>query len=698
MDKSNCGPAESEKCDRNACMDSADGNLDLRYRNTMAASSQNQQSGRLPDKLEENLETENGINERSEEFNEFRDSTSKGNVDFKPELPRTAEVMRLHAHLDLDQNSIVSVPYPPSASQIKDSNATSEPSVVNQLLDIDDSCSNDAASTRDRSESSASISSDDNFETISIDMDWDILNADETKTTSTTCSVADSQNTKKELELACSEITPRTNDDYSKMTRIAKKNESTVCLVDDYTRTSDHPRIVTNATSATTGKQFLKKIADRYNFEPDSFRLVFKGIIDTNTDKTLEEVGIDFGKGSSNSFIVEGLKGQKPKIALKRELVAPAGLEEPSIEPLSGVEYQNEAMTCALNCLLQVFFLTPELRNGLYNCKFVSTDGMDVSKLFAYQLRKVFGLLQTSSRDSVDSSELTRTLTWVSNKEIGIQDLYNCILNKLTEELKDSEHADLMNGLYQGEYKNTIKCSNCDVTNSREYSFFDISLPVRASESSASCYSSVENALRAFIQPKELDDQQCSNCLKTSGASRTTEFVKFPPLLCLHLMRLASDDACGDDSEQNKLSKRVSVPEKLNLNEIIVINRSESKPDDSSPADKGSAEEAAADDMFELFAIMGDAVIAGHYHVTIRDVDTKKWYCFDDQSVREVNISDVYGDGSSDSKAHVFFYRRIVQTTALQDDLSVRLHVMLPNQFNNSAVISKDELDKSCKL
>lgn len=51
MDEFNSDIVQSEKCDRNDCVDTADSSLRLRYRNTVSASSQNQQTGRLPDKL-----------------------------------------------------------------------------------------------------------------------------------------------------------------------------------------------------------------------------------------------------------------------------------------------------------------------------------------------------------------------------------------------------------------------------------------------------------------------------------------------------------------------------------------------------------------------------------------------------------------------------------------------------------------------
>lgn len=91
MEEFNGDIVQSEKCDRNDCADSTDSNLRLRYRNTTTASSQNQQNNRLPDKHEENLDSENGINEKTELFNEFRDSTSKGTIEAKAEVPQNAQ-------------------------------------------------------------------------------------------------------------------------------------------------------------------------------------------------------------------------------------------------------------------------------------------------------------------------------------------------------------------------------------------------------------------------------------------------------------------------------------------------------------------------------------------------------------------------------------------------------------------------------
>lgn len=58
------------------------------------------------------------------------------------------------------------------------------------------------------------------------------------------------------------------------MVCIMEEDESAFCVVRDFSGTSQDWKVETLVTASTTGKQFLRDIADRYNFEPESFRLV----------------------------------------------------------------------------------------------------------------------------------------------------------------------------------------------------------------------------------------------------------------------------------------------------------------------------------------------------------------------------------------------------------------------------------------
>lgn len=58
------------------------------------------------------------------------------------------------------------------------------------------------------------------------------------------------------------------------MVCIMEDDEQAFCVVRDFSGTSQDWKIEMLVSALTTGKQFVREIADRYNFEPDSFRLV----------------------------------------------------------------------------------------------------------------------------------------------------------------------------------------------------------------------------------------------------------------------------------------------------------------------------------------------------------------------------------------------------------------------------------------
>jgi ubiquitin C-terminal hydrolase len=51
----------------------------------------------------------------------------------------------------------------------------------------------------------------------------------------------------------------------------------------------------------------------------------------------------------------------------------------------------------------------------------------------------------------------------------------------------------------------------------------------------------------------------------------------------------------------------------------------------------------------------------GHYYSYIRSFEDSKWYCFNDEKVIEIKVSDiekVYG-GSGNSNAYALYYRQV---------------------------------------
>ena len=71
----------------------------------------------------------------------------------------------------------------------------------------------------------------------------------------------------------------------------------------------------------------------------------------------------------------------------------------------------NQAMTCYLNSLIQSLFMTPEFRNILYEWQFNGTME-EAARSIPFQLQKLFALLQTTSKASLETKDLTQSFGW----------------------------------------------------------------------------------------------------------------------------------------------------------------------------------------------------------------------------------------------------------------------------------------------
>ncbi|XP_064552476.1 ubiquitin carboxyl-terminal hydrolase 47 isoform X3 [Drosophila montana] len=384
------------------------------------------------------------------------------------------------------------------------------------------------------------------------------------------------------------------------------------------------------------------------------------------------------------------------------EFVASANTETEThgngVGPRAYVGLVNQAMTCYLNSLLQALYMTPEFRNALYRWEF---DNDNEAKNIPYQLQKLFLNLQTSPKSSVETTDLTRSFGWDSTEawqQHDIQELCRVMFDALEHKFKNTKQANLISTLYEGKMNDYVKCLECNTEKTREDTFLDIPLPVRPFGSS-SAYGSIEEALRAFVQPETLDGNNqylCEKCKKKCDAHKGLHFKSFPYILTLHLKRFDFD---YQTMHRIKLNDRVTFPQKLNLNSFV--NRSgqgeqyqmngTSNADDCSTADSGSAmeednlssgvgttasssqhendlnDEDEGIDMssstgksanmearlkqdllsgpyiYELFAIMihSGSASGGHYYAYIKDFDNDEWFCFNDQNVSTITQEDI---------------------------------------------------------
>lgn len=290
----------------------------------------------------------------------------------------------------------------------------------------------------------------------------------------------------------------------------------------------------------------------------------------------------DLALGASASP-TEPISSSPPALPALFDVPSSSGFEQPSSSTTSFrrcndfqarssfVGLVNQAMTCYLNSLLQALFMTPEFRNALYNWEF---DGKGETKSIPFQLQKLFVNLQTSNKLAVETTDLTKSFGWDSTEawqQHDIQELCRVMFDALEQKFKNTKQADLIKRLYEGNMIDYVKCLECETEKSREDTFLDIPLPVRPFGGNAA-YESIEEALKAFVQPETLDGNNqyfCEKCDKKCDAHKGLKFSKFPYILTLHLKRFDFD---YQTLHRIKLNDKVTFPQQLNLNSFVGNN------------------------------------------------------------------------------------------------------------------------------
>ncbi|GFY64316.1 ubiquitin carboxyl-terminal hydrolase 47 [Trichonephila inaurata madagascariensis] len=402
-----------------------------------------------------------------------------------------------------------------------------------------------------------------------------------------------------------------------------------LCIVRDMS--ADPPnnqKAVINLPASMTACQLLHEVAKKFQYEPDSFELLYPRITDKaivnvhkHNEETLEELGFRCGGNQRNNLIIDKKHSMPPKkinvtecdsqiVTNDDEQTVPEIKDNSSYVPppapppytpgTSEFSYNynysnslprqetglvglvNQAMTCYLNSLLQTLFMTPEFRNALYRWEFDGTEE-EGTKSIPFQLQKLFLQLQTSKKPAVGTTELTTSFGWDSSEawqQHDVQELCRVMFDALEQKFKNTEQADLISTLYEGKLKDYVKCLECGYESAREDTFLDVPLVVRPFGSSQS-YSSVGEALQAFVTPETLQGSNqyfCERCNKKCDAHKGLKFTKFPYLLTLQLKRFDFDPVM----HRIKLNDRVTFPDILNLNDFIKSEKQDASGDSDS--------------------------------------------------------------------------------------------------------------------
>jgi ubiquitin carboxyl-terminal hydrolase 47 len=82
----------------------------------------------------------------------------------------------------------------------------------------------------------------------------------------------------------------------------------------------------------------------------------------------------------------------------------------------------NQGATCYMNSFLQTLYMTPELREFLYEWNHIEDLHGDKAYSIPYQLQKLFTELQWSRRDNALTKDLTKSFGWGRNNSFEQQD------------------------------------------------------------------------------------------------------------------------------------------------------------------------------------------------------------------------------------------------------------------------------------
>ncbi|XP_014675692.1 PREDICTED: ubiquitin carboxyl-terminal hydrolase 47-like [Priapulus caudatus] len=354
-----------------------------------------------------------------------------------------------------------------------------------------------------------------------------------------------------------------------------------LCIVRDMTNPHwQTSKITLNLSLSTPLKDLVSETAKEFKYVPDSFLLIYNlpgwtGEVELSPSMDLSLHLSDIG------VVVESEPGiiRRNNFTLMETKI---GKPPKKIGKISGnilfnnlgyVGLVNQAMTCYLNSLIQTLYMTPEFRNALYKWEYRGSSEDDEPKSIPFQLQKLFLNLQTSKKRAVETTDLTRSFGWDSSEawqQHDVQELCRVMFDALETNFKNTDQADLINQLYQGQLKDYVRCLDCGSESARTDAFLDIPLTIRPF-GATTVFKSVGEALQAFVEPETLDGTNqyfCEQCNKKCDAHKGLEFVKYPYMLTLQLKRFDFDYST---MHRIKLNEKVTFPEILNLNKYVNI-------------------------------------------------------------------------------------------------------------------------------
>jgi len=356
-----------------------------------------------------------------------------------------------------------------------------------------------------------------------------------------------------------------------------------------------------------------------------------------------------FGLGERNqgiwasSFRTEGELQEAPETVAVREAETLVGL-------------RNQGATCYMNSLVQVLFMNPCFRHGLFSWS-PDQDGEGISSDVAIckELQELMVRMEHTKDRSLVPETFTQALGLSKMEQQDAQEFNQLLLTLLDKVLGASGHGDvkaLIPSQFRIDTVQEIKCGNCDrPPSTRDNWCYQLEIPINDVKS-------LEDGLKNVLAVEHMTDDckvWCDGCQSKENATRRDKLKQLPEIINLPLMRFVFD---MKTLSKKKLKSAISFPEFLDMEAIMRDESAAASAEKSKPSlnPRKKPKVAAAEDpeassgapssghIYRLAAVMmhkGMSAHHGHYVVQVRDEVKGKWHLCDDDDIQDQKPADL---------------------------------------------------------
>ncbi|RNA29117.1 ubiquitin carboxyl-terminal hydrolase 2-like isoform X2 [Brachionus plicatilis] len=189
--------------------------------------------------------------------------------------------------------------------------------------------------------------------------------------------------------------------------------------------------------------------------------------------------------------------------------------------------------------------------------------------------------------------------------------------------------------LFVGQLKSTLRCTKCEFKSTTYELFWDLAVPIPSRNPSIK----LDDCIKLFMSEEILDGDNkpvCSNCKEKRRCAKRYSIEKPPKILVIHLKRFL----------KARFNNKINLPVEYPIDGLDISKHLSSNIDFASSQNNTRC-------IYDLYGISlhSGTESSGHYVAYCKNPFNKKWYYFNDQSVKEIQASSLQSPN-----AYILFY------------------------------------------